>query len=820
MKRVLRPALITLAVLAAAALSIPLIRACAPEGPSLVFTWEKHPDLPLNAFAQGRLGILQPSYARSYLVVAYRYLTDAPLEKTEQEGALAFWDSRLHGGVELPPGPDEMTEAAAPPSADVWMEARSAYPKASAEAMQTLARANRYYIENISPDAFNVATTTLRDRSKRWDRLHLEAWIQAQDRVFSCNLQNRDFPVLAAADEAPLFRADRAYQMAAAQFYGARFDEARAGFQAITEDAQSPYRRLAAYLIGRCWVRQGELEKEPAAIHACYVRAHDVFQALKVQGYPAKPDSQAPEPLDDAALKAAAEDAEARMSLHADPVGAAHAFTQNLLHPASQGRFGPTLASFSNLLDQQIQGEWEAEDKHDMTLRRIPPALLAEDLAEWVYRFQETGPKAFRLAEQRWRERQSLPWLLMALANAEPNSQGVSELLAAASKVPSSHPAFESLGFHRARLLVVAGRKDEARQLVDAFLSRKDSVSSSENLWRALRMPLARDAESTLADLLRTPVGIRSLFEGPSLLGSTATTSCGVQATHPKVRKLMQSIASMRFLEGDGALMLNFQVPTDVLIRFARNPKTPAHLRREWIRAAWTRSVVLDRWDLVRQITPDLISQEPQLKESLEAFQKASTEDQPRVALLVLLRHPGLNWMVFQGIHHRSFVLPGEKPIPLRYRDTYLAECWWRSTKPQDDNAWRNADLSKLTRTDEWSWPACFYYPEPHLVGMPLGSLRGKQVEAPSWLSREQKAQAERERRQLLVLESGPVWLCRRTLAWAHDVPGDPNLPEALHLAVRASRIDNTGELSGQCFRWLHKHFESSPWAKKTPYHY
>src|ERR1044072_1207814 len=68
---------------------------CGPFAARAVFTYEKHPDLPLARFAAGELGVLEPTYARSYLVVAYRYFTGAGLDKEEQKSALALWDERL-----------------------------------------------------------------------------------------------------------------------------------------------------------------------------------------------------------------------------------------------------------------------------------------------------------------------------------------------------------------------------------------------------------------------------------------------------------------------------------------------------------------------------------------------------------------------------------------------------------------------------------------------------------------------------------------------------------------------------------------------------
>jgi hypothetical protein len=52
-----------------------IAEACAPDFFRAVFSYARHPDLPRTEFINGRLGVFQPTFARSYLVIAYRYLT-------------------------------------------------------------------------------------------------------------------------------------------------------------------------------------------------------------------------------------------------------------------------------------------------------------------------------------------------------------------------------------------------------------------------------------------------------------------------------------------------------------------------------------------------------------------------------------------------------------------------------------------------------------------------------------------------------------------------------------------------------------------------
>jgi hypothetical protein len=72
-----------------------VVFACSPDYDKALFVSWNHPDLPLKNYAKGNLGILQSGWARSYLCVAYRYLTDQGLLKDEQSSIERLWIKRL-----------------------------------------------------------------------------------------------------------------------------------------------------------------------------------------------------------------------------------------------------------------------------------------------------------------------------------------------------------------------------------------------------------------------------------------------------------------------------------------------------------------------------------------------------------------------------------------------------------------------------------------------------------------------------------------------------------------------------------------------------
>ena len=69
--------------------------ACGPFSLDAVFTFTAHPELPLEKFAAGEVGVLQPSLARSYLFVAYRHFSGNAFNAEEQKALLSLWTERL-----------------------------------------------------------------------------------------------------------------------------------------------------------------------------------------------------------------------------------------------------------------------------------------------------------------------------------------------------------------------------------------------------------------------------------------------------------------------------------------------------------------------------------------------------------------------------------------------------------------------------------------------------------------------------------------------------------------------------------------------------
>src|SRR5262249_19609131 len=108
------------------------------------------------------------------------------------------------------------------------------------------------------------------------------------------------------------------------------------------------------------------------------------------------------------------------------------------------------------------------------------------------------------------------------------------------------------------------------------------------------------------------------------------------------------------------------------------------------------------------------------------------------------------------------------------------------------------------------------------LTYIPSGSKAPPQT--PGFLSPALQAAVSDEGRKLAALEIGPNYLCTRPVEWAKRNPADPRAPEALHLAVKATRYgcrdEKTRQRSKLAFDTLHKQYPNSVWARQTKYYF
>jgi len=232
-----------------------------------------------------------------------------------------------------------------------------------------------------------------------------------------------------------------------------------------------------------------------------------------------------------------------------------------------------------------------------------------DDLTDWILTFQGTGKATADYALQKWSETGSLSWLIASLTKIDPAQPQSPALLGAAEKIPPDSPAFLTIAFHRARLLIAAGEKGQARDFLDGLLfSRNPELPlAARNLFLALRMPLARNLNEWLNYALRVPIDV--FYDGNGLeLPPFEDDENGLELPTSKNKKLQELVAGRAFFDADATQALNLNLPLSLLVDAVASKALPDHLRRELALAAWVRAAVLEDAESGERLAPMVAS--------------------------------------------------------------------------------------------------------------------------------------------------------------------------------------------------------------------
>ncbi len=167
-------------------------------------------------------------------------------------------------------------------SAKRILERRSKLPEIYTERLY-----GRYdFFPNCAKNAFEVALQTLKDRAASYgaEDKNVRDWLAAQDTVFENCSAGAHIPAELGAGSVTWLRKDRDYQIAAAHFYSLKFDEARARFEKIASDVESPWQEIAGYLVARTLIRQGSLGGDEKKKQELFEQAERVLQTLAMGG--------------------------------------------------------------------------------------------------------------------------------------------------------------------------------------------------------------------------------------------------------------------------------------------------------------------------------------------------------------------------------------------------------------------------------------------------------------------------------------------------------------------------------------------------------
>jgi len=399
----------------------------------------------------------------------------------------------------------------------------------------------------------------------------------------------------------------------------------------------------------------------------------------------------------------------------------------------------------------------------------------ADDMTDWIVTIQSSSRGAIDHSLEKWGASHSNHWLVASLSKAQGADAQSGELIGAALKVEPASAAFSSARFHAARLLIEAGKKDDARRLLDELLNTKQLrfEESSRNLLLSLRMRVATNLADFLKFAPRHPAAVTWDDDGREIPADVTAETKPLQP--------------LEFFDVDAATAFNKQLPLSVLKEAAKSPALPLQLRAEVVQAAWLRAVLLNDLKTADELTPLMKKHFSVATVYLEKFELAQQPEAKRFAAIFMwLRTPGLEPVVDRGLGR-------EKPVA--EQDTYRDNWWCSAAYTARENPNETEEIPSFTAEDKHS---------------------------PAFLTTSETAAAAREYAALNSFGAAPNYLARQVIQWANTNPTDSLVPEALHLAVNSTRYGcsdkNTGRWSKAAFDLLHRRYGNSVWAKKTKY--
>jgi hypothetical protein len=691
----------------------------------------------MEQYGRGHVGVVRPHFARRYLVQAYRRFSDAP---------------PLPNAV---PSRAPLTDQGTRP-VEQWRQLAGVGSNIPTDRDV----GNYAFIRNCLDDAFVSAIRTLKARAARYGESSPQTrdWIRAQNAVFSNCGDGLVLPDAAPASADALTRADRAYQTAAAFFYGMRYDEAVERFRAISADPSSPWRPYGRYMAARALIRQGTVP-EKAATEPLPAAEKELRSVLE--------DPSA------AALHGSARGLLDLIAFRLQPLDRLGALTAALTR--APGVTDQQLTDYQRLMDRLV-GDTTSFDY--ATIPNRAAIAASADLSDWTLVMQGIGDESADRALARWKQSRSLPWLIASLWKVAPSHAESPQLLDAAARVDRSSPAFLTTAFLRVRLLIARGQRAEARALLTTLPARQiDGVEAETlNLLDAERFMLADSMEELLETAARTILPER--MEGYEL----------------------SSPARKGFVfDDDAGAVFNVNMPLTRLVEAASSTILPDRLRLRLAAAAFARAWMLKRDREALAIAPILRALSPALGSDMARFESAvSAEDRHIAGLRLVLRTPGLRAGVI-GVEDEAEYAERQ---PARKFDHLFRRNWWCSfaDDARPSERWTpNSELIELLYTGRSIGVPSFLSADERAAAEREVNAMSALGTAPTYLARE-----------------AVKWAVARP----SDTDAAEALAHAVEGTRWGCTDQSTTPASRSAFQTLHRLFPRTEWARKTRYWY
>ncbi|MBS1955116.1 MAG: hypothetical protein JST89_13090 [Cyanobacteria bacterium SZAS-4] len=792
----------------------PPAKACAPDLAYSILVNGNHPDMPLKLYAAGNLGIVQSGWAKSYLVVAYRYLNHKPLSKGEQDSIVNLWHSRIKGG-------SHFSSMGLIDDRDAYLALRSKAIGADLKKNQDLSwNMDRFlYDQGISDSSMAQARQTLSMLLQKYKPLspQVREWVKAQDGIYGVPAQKQQRIIVPAelpksADSA--LQDCRDYQIAAANFYLKNYDKSTAIFEKLAAKTSSPMKAIASYMVLRGKAADVRLEQkdennavahllQSAAAHADKVSTREeILNLLRPINYLNQTSAEAVKMLSSDIVKGTTQ------RFGGDVGDLTFLLDGNPLHPEAE--------STSNDSATSAKSETATTDSKPPTSFEESKAtrelVAASDLADFVLTIQSSvyadsyddspeGKAREKIREERyanhalqmWRQKKSDSWLVAAITTNGLRSPDTRDLLDAAKNVARTSPAYLTCRFYIADALIQSGKKQEARAVLSPLLSIANMPPSSRNLFT---MQMAA-ASSSAADYL-----MYAVQQAPETLQSNT------DLVTPKFLKAESSNSystETPAFDAQVADDISRNAPLSTWMSFAQSNSTSKQFKTIVLRSAWTRAQLLQRNDQALKISDALAATNPLLKNAVMKFKNAPEGPARQFAgACVVLKNFGMTPYLEGGLERH-----GER----------INEFDW-----YNGNFWVPFPVVKPKKDDEYSgWSS---YATVSFSGSTAMSERIKgygENGLNSRLTPAERRTADAER--ALILKNNPSRYYGETvLSWAKSHPSDPDVPEMLYRVVKlpkwTAESPDGSKYSKKAYFALHNGYPGSKWAKKAVCYY
>ena len=742
------------------------VYASGDEGPYDNFVSRQQPDVHLDAYAGGSLGIILSTYPRVFLYPAWRAILLG-----KKEVLAANESGKLEKACCLTVA--DWIDVHNPESAQAkWLAARAKItlePPGVNLAVDRPTVAGSYtYYRNCPNDAYLYAQSTLNQLTKQPDATpdRLKDWVAAQDAAFEfCGYvyvpgPNRGYstqksflepkiPEPLASKEPKFWKQWRDYQIATATFYSDDNSLASSLFAAIGNEAGHPMQKWGAYLSLRAQIRNITIPKEfngqthytdDANIEEIEVTAQKILKNPKLTD-----------------IHEYTRDSLRTLEFRMRPIKRFKEISDQLNDWRKSPFRDDILGDWSRLANNFNDSEYSADSIEQVKSMREKYSYF--DWMRTIQRCSGTLPENKKFtceaeakhAEDAWHKAlkakspEANAWFVAVLMTAK---QPDAEILAQAIRVPETAPEFLTVQYYVARLMRQSGQESPARKLVDTQLAQSFASQSALNLFLQERFSLANSLEDASLFLTR-----------------------GIAArVNPDTKEIKLATLSRTSLGADGKYWLNNGLSTNDLLKLTEIDTLPLQLRRNIAIAAWSRADLLGKSDVADAAAKKVLLLTPELKKYTDAFFEAHD---PMIRT---------HWLLLGGLNHKISPTINWESSPTNYE-----------VSPDDAVAGMWCKLGSESK-DDWEFNSEKSPPTPQVSTN--AKLRDTEIEA------------------LRNIGTATGFFSKHVLSYAKDHPDDPDVPWLLSVSIHSSRggcVDqDNANTSRSSYNLLHTRYRKS----------